>query len=41
VSQLKSNVEQVCLDKSIRGIDPASGHKIRLSSSVMMPAAHA
>jgi len=35
----KSTIEQVCFDKSIKGIDPAAVHKIRLASGVMMPIA--
>jgi alcohol dehydrogenase (NADP+) len=35
----KSTVEPVCFDASIAGIDPASVHKVRLASGVLMPAA--
>jgi alcohol dehydrogenase (NADP+) len=34
-----SVAQQVCFDKSVRGIDPASVGKIKLASGVVMPAA--
>ena len=35
----KSTVEQVCFDKTIQGVDPASVHKVRLASGAVMPVA--
>jgi alcohol dehydrogenase (NADP+) len=39
MANMGPDVEQVCFDRSLAGIDPESVHKVKLASGVMMPAA--